>query len=177
MTGTSGAIAMATVSRAEGLPLTAVDFTDSRTRTVREGKSTHTISPTIVFEGAAGTAFFGAEDEEEDAAGFGASSGATNSARRRTRATMLDVTCTRRAGFGRGRRAHFGTKTPSFRGLGALIRRRFPAARKRARTIPSRISSKWTTSRRVRRVSSSRTFPADIAASGTSGRGGVPPLR
>src|ERR1039458_9822051 len=78
MTGTSGAIAMATVSRTAGLPLTAVDFTDSRTRTRREAMSTHTISPTIVFEGAAGAAFGAvAEDAPAD---FGASSDATRSA-------------------------------------------------------------------------------------------------
>src|ERR1017187_296883 len=86
MTGTSGAIAMATVSRTPGLPLTAVDFTDSRTRTRREAMSTHTISPTIVFDGAAGAAFGAvAEDAVAD---FGASSGATRSASRRTRADM-----------------------------------------------------------------------------------------
>src|ERR1019366_5910380 len=63
MTGTSGAIAMATVSRVAGLPLTAVVFTDSRTRTMGEGKSTHTISPTIVFEGPYPPSFPGPEEK------------------------------------------------------------------------------------------------------------------
>src|SRR5512141_763852 len=100
MTGTSGAIARATVSRTAGLPLTAVDFTDSRTRTRRDARSTHTISPTIVFEGAAVATF---DAVAEDAAGdFEASSGATRSARMRTRPDICSLACTRRARSGRG---------------------------------------------------------------------------
>src|SRR5271169_777196 len=85
MTGTSGATAMAIVSRTGGLPLTAVDFTDSRTRTRREVMSTHTISPTMVFDETAGVVL-GVVAADAD---FGALAGATRSARRRTRAAAM----------------------------------------------------------------------------------------
>src|SRR5450755_1756577 len=135
MTGTSGAIASAIVSRVAGLPLVAaVDLTDSRTRTRRDGKSTHTISPTIVFEATATPAVPAeaafAVAEEGAVPGLTASSGATRSARRRTSTDITRCTCTSRAGFGGRHRAAGRVESAfvqTFRGdMGRLFGRQPP---------------------------------------------------
>src|SRR5512143_1044002 len=121
MTGTSGAIEMATVSRTADLPLTGVDFTDSRTRTRREARSTHTISPAIVFEEAVGTAFDGVVAAGA-AADFVESSGVIRSARRRTKNAMGPFACTRRARSSPAARAASGSKIRRFRVRAAPLR-------------------------------------------------------